>query len=74
MAGDLAKAVKPVAATLVLRDKDGKKTMSYKVEVFLDREKELFSVRFTEGDYMKGMEAHLPASTVIDAVGKKNGR
>jgi len=74
MAGSLVKAPKPVVATVVLRDQKGKEAMRYKVELSLDRGKELFSVRFTEGEYMKGMEAHLQAGAVIEAIGKKNGR
>jgi len=67
-------ARKSVETTLVLRDPKGKEAARYKVEVFLDREKDLFGVRFSEGAVMKGMEAHLPAGAAIDAVGKKNGR
>lgn len=61
---------KPVLTTLVIRDRKGRETGRHKVEVFLNPDGD-FGVRILDGDWMKGLEATLPASAAAGALGKR---
>lgn len=63
-------ARKTVETTLIIRDHKGKETGRYKVEVFVNPDGD-FGVRFTEGEWLKGLEATLPASAAADALGSR---
>ncbi len=56
--------------TLVLRDPKGNEVKKYRVEVFFDSKDETFGVRFLDGEWLKGVQAVLPAHMAAQVIGK----
>jgi len=63
-------SLKPVVepTALVLNDAQGNPAQQWPVEVFFDPEREVFGVRFLEGEYLKGCEAIMPASAAASVL------
>ena len=66
-------AQKSVETTLAIRDSKGRETGRYRVAVFVNPAGDL-NVRILDGDWMKGLEATLPASAAADVLGGRSRR